>query len=171
VKSSELRQYLDQLGAAAGFTHQQLESNRGGNLHPDQLRRAGRGLGAAVALLLIGLGALVGGLSAAKALAGAGTAIAVGAGGVVVGLGCALFAGLRLRTRARRLAPFAGGRALAVEGLLTKTQADGGFRVEVQGHAFPVSKPAYDVLTHGASFRLYYVGDQLLSLEPVGVSR
>lgn len=187
MKSSELRQYLDQLGAAEGFTHQQLESNRGGNIHPDQLARASRGLVAGALLFLLGLAALAGGLVGAKLFhddltppvssVDQNAVVAIGGGGVLLGFAFFLGAGLTLRARARRRDLFNQSRVEALEGPLVKTEFRGKrgagslYRIEVKGRRFLVSKKGFALLTHGATYRVYCVGGELLSLEPVGASR
>ena len=187
MKSSELRQYLDQLGAAEGFTHQMLESNRGGNIHPGQLARANRGLVAAVVFLVLAVAALAGGLGGAKLFhddlrppissVDLNAVYALGGGGVLLGLAFAAVAGLTLRARGKRREAFARGRAEALEGPLQKTLFKGRrgsgnlYRVEVKGRRFFISSTGYELLTHGATYRVYCVGDTLLSLEPVGASR
>jgi hypothetical protein len=179
-----LNPYLDQLARAHGFTLEALMANRAGHVHPTQRVQGGKkGIGLAVflfvlALLLLGAG--IGGaavfyddlrppisdtdMNAVYAMAGGGVVLALAAvvGGIVT----------VLRVGQRRGA-YQRGALEALEGPIAKTVIRGKrgvpdvFRYQIGGRTFDfVPRAGWELVTHGARYRVYCVAGDLLSLEP-----
>lgn len=177
------RLHLEQLGRAFGLTLEELAANQRGELHPAQRARVRRqGLAALVVLLLLAGAALGGGLIGADALrASLGTqpsqsdlnaVTLIRWAGVLLALAlCAGAASVSARRR-KRTAALAAGRIEVLEGPLDKRHISGRgipdrHIVRVRDHSFDVPRALSDLLTQGATYRLYFVADQLLSFAPV----
>ena len=173
--------YLEQLGRQYGFTLDELEANRRGALHPEQLARGLRkGLVSIVVLATLGLLALGIGLVGAHTFyEGLGpdpsrvdvnAAYAIAGAGVSLGLVLLVCAGISVARRRARKAAFAVGRIEVLEGALDKIRIGGttrAFHFRVGGRSFSTLSTVWELLTQGANYRLYCVADQLLSFEPV----
>lgn len=176
--------YLEQLGRAHGFTLAELQTNRLGLVHPGQLASGTRlGLGAALTTFVLGTLALAGGLLGAylfhESLGPKPTqtdlnaVYAIGGVGVVVALAFFIGTGVSLAKRQARNAAYAKRRIDVLEGALHKVYVQGRTDVpdrylfKVDGRSFDASRTLFELLTEGAHYKLYCVGDRLLSFEPV----
>ncbi len=177
------RAYLQELGAAHGFTLEELGLNREGRVHPAQVSRGrSSGIGGSAFAVVLGL---------VFAAAGVGGAVylyddyqkpisdtdmngiyALGVGGMVL---CMLFMGgavLGFRKVAQRRSAYERGPIL-VEGPLRKVHIDGRggvpsqWRYVIGGVTFQVSQRAWSFTTQGAQYRAYHVAGDLLSIEPL----
>lgn len=178
---NELEQYLGQLAKAHGFTLEQLEMNRQGQLHPTQVARS-KGVAGAVFAFVLCVLCLVGGTTGAvlyyddvrkplerldrNALVGIG-------GGTTVATAFFGWIGLSaLASRRRRIAAFATGRVEVVTAPVVKSgiQGRGGaastWRLTFGDRHFSVMHDTWELVTHGATYRAYVVNGELLSLEP-----
>lgn len=178
---SDLDQYLDQLGRAHGFTKDELEANRAGVLHPAQLARSQRGSLAGpvfwvvfVALVLVGGlgGAWVfvddSGSSLSRVDRNALIAILVATAGGTLGFSAL---GLRsVRSAAQRRAAFRAAPVTVLEGAVSKGHVYGtgqAFWFDLGGRRFFLSHDAWELVTHGATYRCYLVAGQLMTFEPL----
>jgi hypothetical protein len=173
--------YLEQLGRQHGFTLDELEANRQGTVHPGQLARGlHKGLASIVVLATLGLLVLAAGLVGAYAFyeelgpdpsrVDVNAAYAIAGAGVFLGLVFFVCAGISVARRRARKAAFVTGRIEVLEGALDKIHFGGTaseFRFRVGGRSFSTSPRVWELLTQGATYRLYCVADQLLSFEPV----
>ncbi len=177
------RAYLQELGAAHGFTLEELGLNREGRVHPAQMSRGrSSGIGGSVFAVLLGLVFAAAGVGGALYLfddyqrpisdTDMNGIYALGGGGIVL---CALFIGgavLGFRKVARRRSAYERGPVLA-EGTLRKVHIDGRggipsqWRYVIGGATFQVSKRAWALTTQGAQYRAYHVAGDLLSIEPL----
>ncbi len=176
--------HLDQLARAHGFTLEMLMANRAGHVHPTQRVQGGRkGIGLAVFLFVLAFLLLAGGvggaalfyddlrppisdtdMNAVYAMAGAGVVLGLAAvaGGIVT----------VLRVGQRRGA-YQRGALAVVEGPLAKAVIRGSrgvpdvYRYQIGGRTFDfVPREGWELVAHGARYRVYCVGSDLLSLEP-----
>ncbi|WP_437596852.1 hypothetical protein WMF28_30170 [Sorangium sp. So ce590] len=176
--------YLRDLGAAHGFTLEELEMNRQGRLHPAQAKRGkSSGIGGGVFLLLLGLLVAAGGVGGALYLyddyskpisdIDMNGLYALGGGGVVLGGLLGIGALLTFRKVGARRKAYAQSPALVAQGPLQKVHIDGRggmpsqWRYVIGGVAFVVSQKAWELTTHGAHYRVYHLVGDLLSIEPL----
>lgn len=179
-----VRDHLDQLGRAYGFTLSELESNRKGEIHPAQLARGIRkGIVSIVLRALFGVLVLGGGLVGAwiyySDLGPAPSQVDLNAvylivgASVLVALGLFAFAAKGLARHRARKAVFLQGRIEVVDGPMNKIHISGRGGVPSQyifrvgNRSLHVLPKLWELLTQGARYRLYYGADQLLSFEPV----
>lgn len=175
--------HLEQLGRAFGFTLEQLHANQRGELHPLQ-RTWGmrRGLLSIVLLGAFAAAALAGGLIAAQAFADSLGSLPsqsdlnavhlIRWAGCLLAFGFLAGAALAFARRRRRRAAFAAGRIDVLQGPLDKCHISGRgvpdrYIVRVGDRALDVYRAQWTLLTQGATYRLHFVADQLLSLAPV----
>lgn len=180
--ANELEQYLGQLSKAAGFTLEELESNRQGRLHPTQVARVQRQgrfwpSFAFVFATLVLLGGLTGaGLyydDCRKPLARLdrnAVVMIIGATAVVSGL---LFvsAGFTLRRHRRRTQSYLTGTVRRIQGVVQKRAVVGRnnqqYWLELDGNRVHLNRTAWKLVTDATTYRAYLVGPELVSLEPV----
>lgn len=176
-----LHAYLAQLAEAHGFTLEQLAANRGRHIHPAQARKGkAEGTGIAVFFVVLSVLLLAGGIGGAALLyddlrppisqVDMNAVYAIAAGGVLLS-GGALAGAIALFRRARRRTQIYEGRQLEVlEGPIHKTHIWGGgvnqYVYDISGHRFYVMEKAWQLVTHGARYRVYTCAGDLLSLEP-----
>jgi hypothetical protein len=176
-----MEEYLGQLGRAYGFTLDELRANQAGRLHPAQVARGRRkGAVAVVVLVLSGVLALAAGLGGAwyyidsfylypPTRTDYNAMVAIGGAGVLVGLAFFVGAHRSLRQRRKRRAAFEQGRLDVVEGPMNKVEVTGSqgyFTFQVRDRRFGASRQLFELLTQGATYRLYLVDDQWLSFAP-----
>lgn len=179
-----LAAHLEALGRAHGFTREQLEANRRGELHPSQRGRGlRRGRVAVVAWAMLCVLALAGGLGGAlrfrqslgdpPSSSDANAVVLIALAGALLALGCLAAAVSAWRRRRRRRAAFLAGRLQVVEGpmdairIVGRGGMPGRHLFRVGGHHVDVRAPLWALLTQGATYRLYLVDGELLSFEPV----
>ncbi len=175
--------YLKELGKAHEFSHEELAQNRLGRLHEAQVGRGSRsGVGGSVFAMLLGLMFAGGGVGGALYLhadlqqpvsdVDMNGLYALGGGGVLLGV---LFVGgalLGFSKVARRRRAYASGLVLVADAPVHKVhvQGRGGAPsqwIYVIGRLrFQVSRRAWELVTHGAHYRVYHLEGDLLSLEP-----
>ncbi len=182
MPAPNLQAYVDQLGRAHGFGREHLAMNRAGRLHPSQTSRGRRsGIGCAVFLVLLAILTILGGtggaaffystlrepvervdMNAVYAMAGA---------GVLLSLVFAALAVFQFLSVGKRRRQYDGGGCALAEGPASKTRvrhsrSPDTFHIEVGGHSFTVGAALFDLVTHGAGYRVYHLAGDLLSLEP-----
>ncbi len=179
-----LSAYLEQLGRAHGFTPEELQANRCGELHPAQRLRGMRvGRVGFVVNLLLGTLALCGGLVGAWLFLGSlgdspsqsnlDAVVLIAVAGLLLALPFYIGAIVTRMKGGRRRQAFLAGQIEVIEGPMQKLQVvgRGGMRsrhlFQVGPRRFDTLPPVWNLLTQGAAYRLYLVHDQLLSLEPV----
>lgn len=174
----DLQAYLEQLGNGHGFTVQQLAANRAGQIHPEQRAGLRSGVGGVVSIVLA-LVSLAGGVGGAMLLyvdfrkpidrldmngiyllATAGVVLAV----LFSALSTVMFIKAARRRRAYR------GQPTVVEGAVQKVQIRGQIEVfsyNIGKHSFFAPRKGWELVTHGARYRVYCVAGDLLSIEPL----
>jgi hypothetical protein len=178
-----MEDYLGQLGRLHGFTLEELRANERGEVHPAQLRRGRRKGRVAIAVLALlgGVCLLAGWLGAAMFRDSLGAdASDVDLNGVQAvrwhGLAAAAFfsccAGVAISRRRALQAAFASAQIQVVAGPVQKVHVRGRgvpdrYILRVGPRSVDVSRSLWELLTHGATYRLHYVADELLSLAPV----
>ena len=183
---SQLDIYLDQLAKTHGFTLEQLAANRAGQIHPTQLagnRSAGRGggIGCLVFALCLLLGALGGALALYDDFSHHGARPVgrvdmngirmLGGGGTLLSLVSVAFALSAFASVKRRRALYDAGKIVVLLGPMQKIHVRGSktgdrFLYELQGRRFSARREGWQAVTQGMRYRLYTVGEDLLSLEP-----
>lgn len=178
-----LAQTLEQLGRAHGFTLEHLEANRRGEVHPHQRARVRRqAITGPLAAFLVGDLLLVAGLVGAflfhqdlrepVSASDRNAVVAIAGAGVLVSGLFFVGAALSLRRHARRRAAF-DGRVEAVEGPALKAGLEGRggassrWWFSISGRRFDVHRATWELVTHGARYRAFVIGGDLLSLEPL----
>lgn len=169
--------YLGQLAEGFGFTLEQLDANRRGEIHESQRKKVGVGCGPFVAIFFT-LATLGGGVGGAFALyddfrkpisrTDMNGIYALGGAGVVLGLIClaitiSAFRGVAARKRAYL------GRPEVVEGPVQKVSISGryvAFKLNLGGRTFVTPKKGWDLITQSARYRVYAVHGELISVEP-----
>lgn len=178
---SDLEQYLDQLGAAHGFTKEELDANRRGAIHPAQLARAQRGAvsGPVFWVLLVvvtlasGLGgayAFVDGSSSPLSRVDRNALIAILGATAITALVFSAVGFSSVRRAARRREAFRAGSVTVVEGLVAKGGVRGSastFWLDLGGKRFFVSRRTWELVTHGATYRGYLIAGQMVTFEPL----
>lgn len=178
---TELEQYLSQLGKAHGFSLEELEANRQGQVHPRQLAGA-KGLGGVIAAFVFTLLSSAGGSIGAslyyddvrKPLERLDRNALIGIVGATVLVTLFFFAIFvsAVRGRRRRVAAFARGAVEVLSGPVVKSGVEGrggaasSWYLGFGGRRFPVLRDTWELVTHGAAYRAYVVDDRLLSFEP-----
>lgn len=174
---------IEQLAQAHGFTREHLDANRRGEVHPDQRARVRRqAITGPLSAFFVGDVLLLAGLLGAYffhqdlrepiSRVDQNAVIAIAGAGVVTGSLFFLGAALSLRRHARRKAAF-DGRVECLEGPALKAGVDGrggassSWWFTVGGRRFAVSRKTWELVTHGARYRVCVIGDELLSLEPL----
>lgn len=180
--TNELQQYLRELGEAAGFTLDELETNRQGRLHPSQLARVQRQAKVwPIAALVFALIVLAGGLTGAglyyddcrKPLARLDRNAVVMILGATVFVSGLLFvnAGFTLRRHRRRTQSYLAGTVRRLQGVVQKRAVVGRNSqqhwLELEGNRVHLNRTAWKLVTDATTYRVYLVGPELVSLEPV----
>lgn len=183
---SELEAYLQQLSKAQGFTLEQLEANRAGQVHPSQLA-ASKGVAGPVAALVFAVASLGGGATGAvlyyedaskplERLDRNALVLIIGATVVVTAFFVGVFVN-SLRARRRRVEAYARGAVTVVTTQVAKQAVRGGrggpstWLLHFGEHRFHVSEATWELVTHGATYRAFLVDGRLLSFEPVPSGR
>jgi hypothetical protein len=177
-----LHVYVDQLAKAHGFTMEELAANRARQIHAAQIARArGKGTVSGVVLVILSLLALAGGVGGALLLhadlrppvsqVDMNGVYMLAGGGVVVALGLAAGALATFVGVSRRRGAYARNEIAAVDGPAQKLHVRRGsnnwYRCTFSGRTFEVSREAFELVNQGLRYRVYFVRDELLSLEPI----
>ena len=175
--------YIEQLARTHGFTVDALMTNRARKIHPSQAAR-GRSQGAGWVIFLFILAVLlfaggVGGaillyadlqppisdvdMNGVYALAGGGVVLSTGA----VAIAIATIFGIKKRRRV-----YAGGVPECIEGPIGKmrvrvSRGPDIHRYTIGGRTFDVPRDGWELVTHGAHYRVFTVAGDLLSIEPM----
>lgn len=183
---SQLDIYLEQLTQTHGFTLEQLAANRAGQIHPTQLARnrsAGRGggIGCLVFAFILLVGAGGGALALYDDFSRHGSQpvgrvdmngiYMLAGGGTLLSLLSVAFAFSAFASVKRRRALYDAGKVVVLQGPMQKIhvrRSKGGdsFLYELQGRRFSARREGWLAVTQGMTYRLYTVGEDLLSLEP-----
>lgn len=174
-------EHVQLLAKAHGFSTEELDANRAGSLHPNQLART-RSLAGFLVPMVIGDVFLIGGLAGAfffhdsltppVSRVDENATYAIAGAGVVMAVVFILIAISGLNRRKARIAATERGLEV-IEGAAVTRAIDGSrgvqgtYTLAVGGRSFVVTKSTLELVTHGSLYRLYVVGDQLLTLEPV----
>jgi len=175
--------YMDQLAKGHGFTLEELVANRKGELHPAQVaRKRNSGMGCGIFLLVFAPVVFVAGLigaylyyddlNAPISRIDMNAVIMIAGGGLVAGLVSFALAAWTFRKVVRRRRAYALGRCGFVDGPVQKIKVrrQGNnsylYRVGTVGFDF-VPRAGWELVVHGARYRVYYLGPDLLSLEPL----
>lgn len=175
--------HVDALARTFGFSLAALAANRQGRIHPEQLAWArGAGRAGARTLFVLAALALVGGLGGAALFyqdlgpspsrVDVNATLAIAGAGVLVALGFAAWGRALARRAALRLERFVQGVAERAEGPIEKRHVRGGrnapdsYAFRVGDRWFGVRRSHFDALTEGVRHRVYFAGEQLLSIEP-----
>jgi hypothetical protein len=178
-----LQRYLEQLGASHDFTLEQLMSNRAGQVHPAQVARGwSRDVGFGVFFCFVALLVLAGGVGGALLLyddmrppisrVDMNGVYALAAAGVVLG-GLIFWAALgTFASVGRRRAAYRRGVCQMVEGPVQKVRiqqrrAADRFGYQIDNQRLYAPNAGWQMVTAGARYRIYFIGDELLSLEPL----
>lgn len=177
---SDLGQYLDQLGRAHGFTNEELEANRAGVVHPAQLARSQRGSlrGPVFWVVFVALvlgGGLVGAWvfvedSSPLSRVDRNALIAILLATAVGTLGFSALGLRSVRSAARQRAAFRAAPVTVLEGQVSKGHVYGNGRAfwfDLGGRRFFLGNDAWELVTHGATYRCYVIAGQLMTFEPV----
>jgi hypothetical protein len=175
--------YVEQLARTHGFTLEALMANRARQIHPSQIARGrSQGSGWVVFFFILSALLLIGGvggaivlyddmrppvsdvdMNAVYALAGGGLLLSAG----FVAIAIATIAGIKKRRRI-----YSGGALECIEGPIGKahirlSRGNDIHRYLIGGRTFDVPRSGWELVTHGAHYRVFTVAGDLLSIEPM----
>lgn len=173
---------LEPYTAAHGFTLEELADNRAGKLHPRQVQRhSNAGFGCAVFFIVLAVLVLAGGLGGAAFFYDSlrkpvdrvdmNGVYVLAAAGVFFSL-CFVAATIaQFRGVARQRAAYLGAPSV-VEGRVAKVviqqrRMHDRFAYRIEGLEFDVPEAGWKLSENGGRYRVFFVGRDLLSIEPL----
>lgn len=175
----------EQFARLHGFTMEELQTNRAGQIHPSQAARTDRGSGCAVALGIYAAATLVVAIVGGLIMYGPFPSSGADRGGLIGWVGggaihAAIFGGVAMliwkRVAARRRV-YESARLGVLEGALEKVHIRRGakrggdeYRYRIGERSFCVPRAAWGIAADGARYRIYFVAGDLLSIEPANPS-